>query len=220
MKKIIYFLFLMTAIVNFIACDDDEKNDSTLWNYTEPYFEFEYASDTISFGMPNQEMKFAVKELKTLFYFMAKEKMGDYFKGINFNSKDSLSILAQMASGDSFEIHAGYHQDDDFIEVSLNSQDMKALMGDKAALIPPISFRYFVKGEQMTIYFDEVYIQSIFENVQMQNMLLPMLAGMLNPGFGQMSEQAQQGMMRGLKQQISGILDNIQTLKIGFVLTR
>lgn len=220
MKRITYLFVALISAFAFVACEDNDNgtHGMTQWEYSKPYFEFEYVMDTVKFGMPGQEMKYATQDLKTLFEMMAGEKMGDYFKGINFYSKDSLAIRAQMASGIPFEIHAAYLQDDHYIEVTLDSKSMAAIMGNKASLIPSISMHYFVKDQEMTIYLDEVYIQSIFENIQIQNMLIPLLARTLNPRFEQMPEKAQQGMMTVLKQQISGILDNIQTLKLGFVL--
>lgn len=225
MKKIIYLVIgAVTAILSLVSCDkEDEQNVGiigTNWNYTKPYFEFEYATDTIRIDMSGKTMKLAVKDLKQMFLEMAASKMQDYFEGIEFYSADSLLIKAKTGAEVPLQIQAGYLKNDKYIEVKLNQKDMSALMGDKAGLIPAISFRYFLEGQRMTIYFDEVYIQSIFENVQLQAMLLPMIGQALNPQFDQMPEQAQQAMLGEIKQQISTVLNGIQTLKIGFVLTR
>lgn len=221
MKRIAYVIFLAFAAFNFVACDDDNTNDSeNVWAYARPYFEFEYATDSVTFGMAGHQTSLAVNDLKRVFLEMASTKMQDYFQGIDFYSADTLLIQARKATGESMEIRANYLKNDQYLEVKLNAEDMAALMGDKAVMIPAISFKYIEKNHQMTIYFDEVYVQSIFENVQIQNMLLPMIARAFNPQFDQMPPQAQQGMLTGLKQQISGILDNIQTLKIGFVLDK
>lgn len=217
MKKITYLIILTVAAFSFTACDDDNKeNESTKWNYEKPFFEFEYATDTISLG---STMKISVDELKEKFLAMATSRMKDYFRGIDFYSADTLLIKAQMASGEPLEIHAHYTKNDRYIEVKLSPEDMAELMGEKAGIIPTISFSYFTEGKQMTIYFDEVYVQSLFENIKIQNMLLPMLARIMNPQYDKMTQQQQQKMLVGLKGGISAILDNIQTLKIGFVLT-
>jgi len=221
MNKIAYLIFLTVATLSLVACDEDNKeNSGKVWNYSKPFFEFEYATDTISLGTSGHEFKIPVKDLKETFLRMASVKMQDYFRGIDFYSADNLLIKAQRATGEPMEIRAGYLKNDQYIEVRLNAEDMTALMGEKAAMIPAISFKYFEKNEEMTLYFDEVYVQSIFENVQIQHMLLPFIARSLNPQFDQMPATAQQGMLAALKQQISGVIDDIQSLKIGFVLSK
>lgn len=217
MKKIAYLIILTVAAFSFTACEDNNnENEGTKWNYENPFFEFEYATDTISLG---STMKISVDELKEKFLAMATSRMKDYFRGIDFYSADTLLIKAQMASGEPLEIHAHYTKNDRYIEVKLNPQDMAELMGEKAGMIPTISFSYFMEGKQMTIYFDEIYVQSLFENIKIQNMLLPMLARTMNPQFDTMPQEQQERMLAGLKAGISTILENIQTLKIGFVLT-
>lgn len=220
MNKTICFLFIFLLTLGFAACEDTEKEFTADWKYEQPYFEFEYATDTVSFGTAGHSMNYAVKDIKRMFSVMAAEKMQNYFRGIEFYSADSLLIKARTANGIPFGIHAAYQKDARFIELKLNQQEMSSFPGNKAAMIPAISFGYFEQEHQMTLYLSEVYIQTIFENTKIQDMLLPMLAQQLNPGFSMMPEPARQAMLKGLKDQISSILDNIQTLKVGFILSR
>lgn len=226
MKKMIYFMVMAFVAVSFIACDDENDTDGAdgstdgtylaEWSYEKPYFEFEYDADTIRLG----SYAIASKDFKQMFLGMASEKMGEYFTGIEFKTTNQLLIKARKASGESLELHAGYVKNDQLLEVTLDKEDMKALMGEKAAMIPPISFNYFQTGKEMTIFFDKVYVRTLWETAQLKNMLSGLIAVNMIPGFSEMEATQQQKVLQGIQQQISGILNNIQVLKIGFVLTK
>ncbi len=220
MKKIIYFLLIPILGLGLFACDETSYETEGSWNYDRPYFEFEYLTDTVRFGMGNNMICMAAKDVKNMVYGMAAEKMQNYFTGIDFYAPDSLLIKARTAAGYPLQLHAHCQKDDQYLEVSLDPQDMTALLGEKAGMIPAISFRCVEDERQMKLYLGEVYIQSIFENTEIQKMILPMLARQLNPRFDMMPEPAQQAMLQGLQQQLSALIDNIQILKIGFILTR
>ena len=63
---------------------------------------------------------------------------------------------------------------------------MAHLMGDKAANIPAISFKYDIRGKQMTMYFDKVYLQVIYS--MMENQIAAMIVDMMEIDFSQMPE--------------------------------
>lgn len=219
MKKITFWMILTAMTAHLIACEEEWKESSqATWQYHQPYFELEYMADSIHFGSADRQMNMSVADLKALFEDMAATKMQDYFKGIDFYTADTLLIKAQRASGEAMNIRASYLKDDRYMEITLNGEDMKALIGENAPTIPTISFQYLQQDGRLTVYLNEVYVQSIFENLQIQNMLLPIIGRALNPQFDRMPPQAQQAMLAGIKQQISDIIDAIQTLKIGFVL--
>lgn len=219
MKKITFWMILAVMTTHLIACEEEWKETpQEAWQYHQPYFELEYAADTIRFGSADRQMNMSVADLKALFGRMAADKMQDYFKGIDFYTADTLLIKAQRASGEAMNIRASYLKDHRYLEIKLNAEDMKTLIGENAPTIPAISFQYLKQDNQLTVYLNEVYVQSIFENQQIQNMLMPIIGRALNPQFDRMPPQAQQAMLAGIKQQISSIIDAIQTLKIGFVL--
>lgn len=220
MKNVIYLVLTAIAVLNLTSCDDKNKDGEKLlgsWKYEKPYFEFEYAQDSIVIEMyQGKKMAMAVEDVKGMFLGMASEKMGDYFKGIDFISEDQLVVNMAMASGDSNSLHATYKLSGELIEVKLNAEDMKELMGDKGAMIPTISFKYLQTGNQLTVYFDEVYIQTMYAT--MQDQIVPMIIKAMGVDINSLPEQAQTAMIQGIKVQITGILDNIDKLRVGFVL--
>lgn len=220
MKNVIYLVLTAIAVLNLTSCEDENKDGEKLlgsWKYEKPYFEFEYAQDSIVIEMyQGKKMALAVEDVKGMFLGMASEKMGDYFKGIDFISEGQLVVNMAMASGDSSSLHATYKLSGELIEVKLNAEDMKELMGDKGAMIPTISFKYLLTGNQLTVYFDEVYIQTMYAT--MQDMIVPMIIKAMGVDFSKLPEQAQAAMIQGIKTQIAGILDNIDKLRVGFVL--
>lgn len=220
MKNVIYLVLTAIAVLNLTSCEDENKDGEKLlgsWKYEKPYFEFEYAQDSIVIEMyQGKKMALAVEDVKGMFLGMASEKMGDYFKGIDFRSEDELVINMAMASGDSGTLRAAYKLSGELIQVKLNAEDMKELMGDKGAMIPTISFKYLQAGNQLTVYFDEVYIQTMYAT--MQDMIIPMIIKAMGVDINRLPEPAQTAMIQGIKTQIAGILDNIDKLKVGFVL--
>lgn len=220
MKNVIYLVLTAIAVLNLTSCEDENKDGEKLlgsWKYEKPYFEFEYAQDSIVIEMyQGKKMAMAVEDVKGMFLGMASEKMGDYFKGIDFISEDQLVVNMAMASGDSSSLHATYKLSGELIQVKLNTEDMKELMGEKADMIPPFSFKYLQTGNQLTVYFDEVYIQTMYATMQKQ--IVPMIIKAMGVDINRLPEQAQTAMIQGIKMQITGILDNIDKLRVGFVL--
>lgn len=224
MKNVIYLVLTAIAVLNLTSCDDKNKDGEKLlgsWKYEKPYFEFEYAQDSIVIEMyQGKKMAMAVEDVKGMFLGMASEKMGDYFKGIDFISEDQLVVNMAMASGDSNSLHATYKLSGELIEVKLNAEDMKELMGEKADMIPPFSFKYLQTGNQLTVYFDEVYIQTMYAT--MQDQIISMIIKAMGIDFSTFppaqAEQMQSAITQSIKTQIAGILDNIDKLRVGFVL--
>ena len=93
---------------------------------------------------------------------------------------------------------------------------MAHLMGDKAAKIPAISFKYDIRGKQMTMYFDKVYLQVIYS--MMENQIAAMIVDMMEIDFSQMPEGMEAMIMKEVKNQLGEILTQIRKIEIGFVL--
>lgn len=222
MKKSIYLLLTVFLAFSVISCDDNEEKLPSLsgkWKYTQPYFEFDYASDSLVIEMyQGQKIVISVEELKEQFSRMATDKMKDYFKGIEIFSGEQLRILAQLQSSDTLSIHATYQQSHEFVQVTLDPEDMELLLGDKAGMIPPVSFRYSLQQEKLNMYFDEAYIRTIYS--MMENQLVPMIVSMMGIDFSRLPEGTEQIVIDGVKDQLSLILDKIIRLRIGFVLQK
>lgn len=222
MKKIFYFMMIAWIGFSFTSCDDKEDGNSNIagnWNYEKPHFEFEYASDSVSIVMmKGQKKSWAVKDLKAAFLDMANEKMGDYFKGLTVQPNNQLLIRMAYQSGKEDSLRAEYKQSDDILQITLNKDDLEKLAGSAAAMIPPISFNYSLHGNEMTVYFDKAYVSVLYS--MMGDKIVPMIVSMMGIDISKLPEDAQKQVIDGIKMQISGILENIRKLEIGFVVSR
>lgn len=163
-------------------------------------------------------MAVATEEVKEIFLRMATVKMQDYFQGIEVISANRMNITAKMQTAQPFKIGADYDQTTEFIEVSLDKKDMQQLVGEKADMIPAVSFRYTLQNETLTMYFDEAYVRTIY--AMMENRIVPMIVDNMGIDFEHMPEGVRQQVIEGVKKQIPLILEKIISLKIGFVLTK
>ena len=222
MKRTLYYLLAVFTVLCAVSCNDDEKELPSLtgiWNYTRPHFEFEYAADSIVIEMyQGRKMAVATEEVKEIFLRMATVKMQDYFQGIEVISANRMNITAKMQTAQPFKIGADYDQTTEFIEVSLDKKDMQQLVGEKADMIPAVSFRYTLQNETLTMYFDEAYVRTIY--AMMENRIVPMIVDNMGIDFEHMPEGVRQQVIEGVKKQIPLILEKIISLKIGFVLTK
>lgn len=217
MKKILYLMISVCITGCLCSCNDDNDNKpealSGTWEYEKPHFEFEYAADTISIEMyQNRKLSIAVSDFKNLFLQMAGEKMAAYFEGISFSSDQQLTINARLQSGSPLQLHAAYEQKDDILQVTLDREEMEQLVGEKAAMIPAISFKYIQKKNKLILYFDQAYIRTVYSMMQPQ--IVVMVIQMMGIDPSRMPE----GMENLVKDQINGILDRIILLEVGFQL--
>lgn len=222
MKTLISLLLISFVACCTISCNDDDKDTPDLVNkygaYEKPHFVFEYASDTIRIGkQPYYEKKIAVTDFKAMFNAMATEKMGAYFKGIQFKENNQLIISAQMKDASVYNLPATYELSGNYLQLTLDKEVMTQLMGDKAANIPAISFKYDIQGKQMTMYFDKVYLQVIYS--MMENQIATMIVDMMGIDFSLMPEGMEAMIMQEVKNQMGEILTQIRKIEIGFVLT-
>lgn len=220
MKRVIFLTISLLAVFCFTACQESTQGVDLRknWQYSAPYFEFDYVSDTVYFGSGANQMNMAVSDLKGMMQGLAGSKMREYFKGMDIYSLDSLNIKAQLADGEAKSLRAAYFNDAQYIELEFDSKMMSSLMGGAAMMIPTISLQYILQEGNLTIFLNEVYVQSIFENLQIQKMLVPMVARSLNPMFDRMPAPAQQAMVAGIQQQLSEIIDDFREMKLGFIL--
>lgn len=215
---------LCMALIGFSCSDDDTKNTKDLlgaWGYVSPHFVFEYAQDSVVVTMDKGKPKaWAVKDIRTNFLDMAQEKMGDYFRGMEFVNEKELNIRMLFADGAEDQLKASYLCKNDIVQVSLDTADIKRLTG-KTLNIPKISFKYSIEGGQMQMYLDKSYIQSIVSMMtdQLVKMLVPMMIDLdkipelVRPAVTKAMEEE-------LKNQIPGILEQVKQLEIGINLGR
>lgn len=142
--------------------------------------------------------------------------MGAYFKGIQFKENKQLIISARMKDGDVYNLPGTYELSGNYLQITLDKEVMAHLMGDKAANIPAISFKYDIRGKQMTMYFDKVYLQVIYS--MMENQIAAMIVDMMEIDFSQMPEGMEAMIMKEVKNQLGEILTQIRKIEIGFVL--
>lgn len=217
--KLIYSLAILFMAFMGVSCDDNDDKTPDIagaWNYGTPHFVFEYAQDSVSIIMQGKKESKSVDDLKSIFLDMATEKMKDYFTGVEFNSGNQMKIKMQMKGGAQSSLKAAYIQTDDVIGVTLDTNDLKQITGTSMQ-IPSISFKYTVNHDQMLMYFDQVYVQTVISMMQDKiiDMIIPMMVDV-----SKIPEAALNKMKESIKLQIPGILDNIIRLEIGFNLTR
>lgn len=150
-KHIIYIIIALFSTV-FIACDDKKNDDSPLtgsWTYEEPHFQFEYAEDSIVFQIMQEPYKKKVEDLKTEFLAMATEKMGAYFKGVDFKNDGTLKINMSLQGGTTMAMGGTYKTDGKYVQINLDTEILQQIMGGNipkfrrsALLIPYRTINY------------------------------------------------------------------------------
>ena len=221
MRRIVYFIYILGTIWSTISCSDDLELSvvNGNWNYLKPYFEIEYATDSIVLEMnQGQKMSIAVSDLREMFMGMAGQKMQAYFKGIEFISGEQLMLKARTAKGIPVNFPVSYRRTRELLQLTLDQKQMQGFLGETAANIPPVSLKYFTGNDQMTIYLDEVYLQVIYS--MMEENIITMMVEEIVPAFDRMPLNIQTKIKEGFTTQIRGIFDNMIRLQAGFVLTR
>ena len=220
MKRVVFGMVTLLSFFYLTSCQESTQGVDLRknWQYSGPYVEFTYSSDTIHFGSGTNQMNMSVQDLKNMVWGMAGSKMRDYFKGIDIYSWDTLVINAQRATGEIMKMKAAYFNDANYIEMDFDRKVLGAILGGNANMIPKISFQYMLQEGQLIIFLNEVYVQTIFENLQIQKMITPMIVRKLNPMFDRMPAPAQQAMLTGVQEQLSAIIDNFQEMRMGFIL--
>ena len=121
-----------------------------------------------------------------------------------------------MKEGNDYNHPRTYELSGNYMQITLDREVMTHLMGDKTANIPAISFKYDIRGKQMTMYFDKVYLQVIYS--MMENQIAAMIVDMMEIDFSQMPEGMEAMIMKEVKNQLGEILTQIRKIEIGFVL--
>ena len=221
MKRIIYSILVICIALGISSCENENSLPTLMgnWDYQKPYFEFDYATDSISLAM-NQDKKISisVSDLKGMVMGLAGSKMATYFQGIEFTMDNQLYILFQTSESVSMKLQASYVLSDDLMQLSLNKSQMEELMGKMAANIPAISLKYYLENEKMTLWLDEVYLQVVYS--MMEDNLMPVIIRQFVPAYDRMPEPVQEKMKEAFKSQLRAVFDNIIQLKFGFVLNR
>lgn len=220
-NKIICLLATLFVAFIIFSCTDDDKGRETLsgkWNYKNPHFALEYEGDSVALNMgPLGYQAMAIEDINHMFPVIAHEKMGEYFKGIDFRAGGEMVIYMEMGNGIADSLKASYRQDGGLIGVTLDVADLERLSGSKIN-IPEISFHCQQDQENLTLYFDKAYVQFISQ--MMLDKLLDMMLPAIIPNYDKISPMGQMAMKKSMKEQINGILIKIKKLEVGINLTR
>ena len=212
MKRIIYSILAICIVFVLSSCENENSLPTLTgnWDYQKPYFEFDYATDSISLTM-NQDKKISisVNDLKGMIMEIAVSKMATYFQGIEFTMDNQLYILFQTSESVSRKLQVRYVLTDGLIQLTLN---------ETAVHIPAISLKYCLENEKMTLWLDEVYLQVVYS--MLEDNLMPVIIRQFVPAYDRMPEPVQEKMKEAFKSQLRAVFDNIIQLKFGFVLNR
>lgn len=217
MKKLLYAVFILLAVISVTSCEEEDQNPdlSGEWKYREPHFKFGYAEDTVRIAMGRESMKIAVEDLKTSFSVLADQKMGEYFEGLNFGDNHQMEIRMRMGDQTKSALHACYEQSGDYIQVELDSTEMKMLTNGAVSQIPVISFSYIISNNELQMYFNKNYIQVVY--LMMSDKLMDMLiANVMHQNPATFPAPAKEA----IKAELDQVLRNITQLEIGFKLSR
>ncbi|MEG2276607.1 MAG: hypothetical protein RSA53_03225 [Odoribacter sp.] len=220
MKKMIYSMVILLTAIWCVSCEDenDEAVITGNWNYEKPYFEFDYAKDSITLNFEREPQSIAVKDLKQMFIRMASEKMGTYFTGIEFGDKNRMKINIKMQGGIPYTLNADYKQLGNIVQVTLDSNDLKQLTHGVAPKIPAISFKCNTNGNQMLLYFDLSYIKTVYS--MMSDQIINMVIGIIGIDLNGLNEGQTIAIKKRVEEQIIEIMKNTQKLEIGFTLNQ
>lgn len=221
-NKLIYFMaVLFTAFTCFSCSDSDNDENSDLsgsWKYKTAHFTLEYPEENIPLpdGMKLGDLIPNLGEIGNLTAIpvslinmglpsFADDKMKEYFKGIEFISDSELKVLYKMG-GEEGSIKAVYKVQKDFIEVTLDKEDLKVISG-KDLTIPKFSLNYDLSNGKLTLFLNKAAIQGMITP------LMPMLIQSLLPNT---TPQEQAGFIA----YVGTILAKATKLEIGAVLER
>lgn len=218
--QIVYFLAVL-LISTFVSCEDQEEVAPVQgqWTYQSPYFIFGYSQDSLSIEtMPGQKKSIAVKQIRGMFMGIAAEKMGAYFKGIEFTDPEQLQIQIRMGQRE-IGLGANYVQGEDFIQIALDTNDLKMLTQGTAPQIPALSFKYKIENNRLCLYLTRNYIITMV--YMMQGTLTDLLVSMIAKDIPEnIRPMVIPKIKASLEKQIPVILDNITELEVGFYLQK
>ncbi|WP_303181590.1 hypothetical protein [uncultured Butyricimonas sp.] len=175
-NKLMYLVaVLFAACVSFSSCNDDDDDDipaefSGTWKFDKTHFVFDYSEESIS--IPGMD-PMTPEEITNMVIDLGNEKMGEYFTGIRFDSKKELTVLMKI-DGASKELSATYVVQKSTINVTLNKDELSALVGKDIAMMPAISLKYEIGTAALTLYIDKTYIQTLLSLVKGLNLDLSM----------------------------------------------
>lgn len=171
-NKLMYLVaVLFAACVGFSSCSDDDDDDtpaefSGTWKFDKTHFVFDYSEENIT--IPGMD-PMTPQEITNTVIQLGNEKMGEYFTGIRFDSKKKLTILMKI-DGASKELSATYVVQKSKIDVTLNKDELSALVGKDIPMMPAISLIYEIGTADLTLFIDKTYIQTLISLVDGLNL--------------------------------------------------
>lgn len=203
-----------------VSCEDNDPTENNIrgeWKYRQPHFEFDYLYDTLKITTNPMQPPFTleVKKLKPIFMQMA-PLLQDYFKGIHIGN-GTAEIRMSAGYERPYTLESTYRIDENYLEITLDPESLKQLSGGKFLEMPPISFSYRLESDhRLLLYLNKSYIgillRTVMGNEQMRAMILPVII----PNYDRIPERVLPMVIESLNTQITTILDNTNTLEIGF----
>lgn len=213
MKNTLLLITFLFTILGIISCENKNPDIPEIagkWDYVNAHIVFDYAEDTIRITMGPQAQKFAVKDLQAMLPYLAHQMLGEYLKEIVFTPSNYMDILISMGEGGIFAVNAAYRQSENYMQVELDSTQLKALTQGSVSQIPAISFNYERENDHLSLYLDRDYLRLAY--AMMGDALVDLLISRVmhqDPAhFPPMGKIA-------IRKQLDGIVSKITELEIG-----
>lgn len=213
MKNTLLLITFLFTILGIISCENKNPDIPEIagkWDYVNAHIVFDYAEDTIRITMGPQAQKFAVKDLQAMLPYLAHQMLGEYLKEIVFTPSNYMDILISMGERGIFAVNAAYRQSENYMQVELDSTQLKALTQGSVSQIPAISFNYERENDHLSLYLDRDYLRLAY--AMMGDALVDLLISRVmhqDPAhFPPMGKIA-------IRKQLDGIVSKITELEIG-----
>lgn len=213
MKNTLLLITFLFTILGIISCENKNPDIPEIagkWDYVNAHVVFDYAEDTIRIAMGPQAQKFAVKDLQAMLPYLAHQMLGEYLKEIVFTPSNYMDILISIGERGIFAVNAAYRQSENYMQVELDSTQLKALTQGSVSQIPAISFNYERENDHLSLYLDRDYLRLAY--AMMGDALVDLLISQVmhqDPAhFPPMGKIA-------IRKQLDGIVSKITELEIG-----
>lgn len=213
MKNTLLFITLLFTIVGITSCENKNPDIPEItgkWDYVNAHLVFDYAEDTIRLAMGPQTQKFAVKDLQAMLPYLAHQMLGEYLKELVFTPSNYMDILITMGERGTFAVNATYRQSENYLQVELDSTQLKALTQGSVSQIPAISFNYAKENDHLSLYLDRDYLRLAY--AMMGDALVDLL---ISNVMHQDPDHFPATAKAAIRKQLDGIVSKITELEIG-----
>lgn len=213
MKQPVIFFFLLPLFAfNLAACEDKPELPELqgTWHYASAHLLFGYAEDTVRISMGPQSRQYAVEDLQVLLRRLADQMLEKYFQGIVFQKDHRLHLLIKAEGQKVFPLQAVYEQSADYLQIELDSTQLKGISQGAVSQIPAISFSYVLANGDLKLYFDRTYLRLAY--AMMADRLVDLL---ISKAMHQDPAVFPAKIKSKIKDQLDEIVSKITELEIG-----